>query len=271
MTAATIAVRSATHKSVDPRSVLDTQRGAPRTRRALVIWMIVRAHRQLRSRSRRWLLYPVMALMALAAVAGGGHDPGDVVDTGEATGTVEHISLRATRAPPGKLGFLLRKLLLQAADLPGVGTKRRIESACGIGHHPCRTCQDNGACSDPQRTPVPRKIGPHRHTRCRNTEAASEWPAHESRSGQQCNLLQAQALVQPEHDVHVLHRRPALTLQQVVDRRDHERAEVLYRTALDINRQALGNDHPQVGMHVQNLAFTLQEQGKLEQAAPLPQ
>jgi pimeloyl-ACP methyl ester carboxylesterase len=38
---------------------------------ALVVWMIVRAHRQLRSRSRRWLLYPVIAMMALAAVGGG--------------------------------------------------------------------------------------------------------------------------------------------------------------------------------------------------------
>jgi len=38
---------------------------------ALVIWMIVRAHRQLRSRSRRWLLYPVIAMMALASVGGG--------------------------------------------------------------------------------------------------------------------------------------------------------------------------------------------------------
>ena len=38
---------------------------------ALVVWMIIRAHRQLRSRSRRWLLYPVMALMALVAVGGG--------------------------------------------------------------------------------------------------------------------------------------------------------------------------------------------------------
>ena len=38
---------------------------------ALAIWMIVRAHRQLRSRSRRWLLYPVIAMLALAAVGGG--------------------------------------------------------------------------------------------------------------------------------------------------------------------------------------------------------
>jgi pimeloyl-ACP methyl ester carboxylesterase len=33
--------------------------------------MIVRAHRQLRSRSRRWLIYPVIAMMALASVSGG--------------------------------------------------------------------------------------------------------------------------------------------------------------------------------------------------------
>lgn len=37
----------------------------------LVIWMIVSAHRQLRGRSRRWLLYPVFAMSALAAVGGG--------------------------------------------------------------------------------------------------------------------------------------------------------------------------------------------------------
>lgn len=52
-------------------------------------------------------------------------------------------------------------------------------------------------------------------------------------------------------------------------RNEHDRAATLYRTALDIDRQALGNDHPSVGMHIQNLAFTLQEQGKLEEAAPL--
>src|SRR5687768_3296776 len=39
----------------------------PPTMLALAIWMIVRAHRQLRSRTRRWLLYPVIAMLALAA------------------------------------------------------------------------------------------------------------------------------------------------------------------------------------------------------------
>jgi pimeloyl-ACP methyl ester carboxylesterase len=37
----------------------------------LAIWMIVRAHRQLRSRSRCWLLYPVIAMLALASIGGG--------------------------------------------------------------------------------------------------------------------------------------------------------------------------------------------------------
>ncbi len=49
----------------------------------------------------------------------------------------------------------------------------------------------------------------------------------------------------------------------------HAHAATLYRAALDIDRQALGNDHPQVGMHLQNLAVALQAQGKLEEAAPL--
>lgn len=52
-------------------------------------------------------------------------------------------------------------------------------------------------------------------------------------------------------------------------RNDYERAATLYRAALDIDRRALGNDHPQVGMHVQNLAFILQSQGRLSEAAPL--
>ncbi len=37
----------------------------------LAIWMIFRAHRLLRSRSRRWLLYPVLAILVLASVGGG--------------------------------------------------------------------------------------------------------------------------------------------------------------------------------------------------------
>ncbi|MEV8509780.1 alpha/beta hydrolase [Actinoplanes sp. NPDC051475] len=43
----------------------------PPTMLALAIWMIIRAHRQLRSRSRRWPLYPVITLLAVASISGG--------------------------------------------------------------------------------------------------------------------------------------------------------------------------------------------------------
>jgi pimeloyl-ACP methyl ester carboxylesterase len=38
---------------------------------ALAIWMIVRVHRQLHSWTRQWLLYPVIAILALASIGGG--------------------------------------------------------------------------------------------------------------------------------------------------------------------------------------------------------
>ena len=37
---------------------------------ALVVWMIIHARRQLRSRTRRWLLYPVFGFLALASLGG---------------------------------------------------------------------------------------------------------------------------------------------------------------------------------------------------------
>jgi hypothetical protein len=43
----------------------------PPTLLALVVWMIVRARRALRSRTRFWLLYPAFAVLALVAVGGG--------------------------------------------------------------------------------------------------------------------------------------------------------------------------------------------------------
>lgn len=49
---------------------------------ALAIWMIIRARRQLRSPSRRWLLYPVLAVLALASVAGGYETLRGQADTG---------------------------------------------------------------------------------------------------------------------------------------------------------------------------------------------
>ena len=47
---------------------------------ALVVWMVVRAHRQLRSRTGRWLLYPVIAMLALAAIGGGYETVREAVD-----------------------------------------------------------------------------------------------------------------------------------------------------------------------------------------------
>jgi pimeloyl-ACP methyl ester carboxylesterase len=47
---------------------------------AVAVWSIVQAHRQLRSRSSRWLLYPVIALLALASVGGGYEAVGEAAD-----------------------------------------------------------------------------------------------------------------------------------------------------------------------------------------------
>jgi pimeloyl-ACP methyl ester carboxylesterase len=75
---------------------------------ALVVWMIVKAQRQLRSRSRRWLLlYPVFAMMALVAVGGcyatvaGALDedfpmPGQLIDVG---GHSLHLNCRGSGSP----------------------------------------------------------------------------------------------------------------------------------------------------------------------------
>ena len=44
-------------------------------------WMVVQAHRHLHSRSRRWLLYPVIAVTGLAAVGGGYETVSAATDT----------------------------------------------------------------------------------------------------------------------------------------------------------------------------------------------
>jgi peptidoglycan/LPS O-acetylase OafA/YrhL len=46
----------------------------------LVVWMLIRARRQLRSRTRRWLLYPVLAALTLASVGAGYETVGESVD-----------------------------------------------------------------------------------------------------------------------------------------------------------------------------------------------
>jgi pimeloyl-ACP methyl ester carboxylesterase len=75
---------------------------------ALTIWMFVRAHRQLRSRSRRGLLYPVIAMLVLASI-GGGYEtvreaadataypmPGQLIDVG---GHRLHLSCTGSGSP----------------------------------------------------------------------------------------------------------------------------------------------------------------------------
>jgi pimeloyl-ACP methyl ester carboxylesterase len=47
---------------------------------ALAVWMIVCVHRQLQSRGGRWLLYPVIALLALASIGGGYETLGEAAD-----------------------------------------------------------------------------------------------------------------------------------------------------------------------------------------------
>jgi pimeloyl-ACP methyl ester carboxylesterase len=46
----------------------------------VAVWSIVQAHRQLRSRGIRWLLYPVIAVLALASVGGGYETVGEAAD-----------------------------------------------------------------------------------------------------------------------------------------------------------------------------------------------
>ena len=45
-----------------------------------MIWMVVGVHGQLRSRSGRWLPYPVLRLLALAAIGGGWTTLGEAAD-----------------------------------------------------------------------------------------------------------------------------------------------------------------------------------------------
>jgi pimeloyl-ACP methyl ester carboxylesterase len=47
----------------------------------LVVWMFIRARRQLRSRIGRWLLYPVLAVMLIASVGGGYETVRESLDT----------------------------------------------------------------------------------------------------------------------------------------------------------------------------------------------
>jgi pimeloyl-ACP methyl ester carboxylesterase len=47
---------------------------------ATVVWVLIRARRQLRSRARQWLLYPVLAVLALASIGGGYETAAEAAD-----------------------------------------------------------------------------------------------------------------------------------------------------------------------------------------------
>jgi pimeloyl-ACP methyl ester carboxylesterase/uncharacterized membrane protein (UPF0136 family) len=47
---------------------------------ALVVWMFVSARRQLRSRSRRWLVHPVLAVLAISSLGGAYETVGEALD-----------------------------------------------------------------------------------------------------------------------------------------------------------------------------------------------
>jgi hypothetical protein len=75
---------------------------------ALAVWMIVCVHRQVHSRGGRWLLYPVIALLALASIGGGYQTvreaadakaypmPGQLIDVG---GHRLHLSCTGSGTP----------------------------------------------------------------------------------------------------------------------------------------------------------------------------
>jgi pimeloyl-ACP methyl ester carboxylesterase len=74
----------------------------------LVIWTMLRAHRQLHSRTRRWLVYPLLVVLALSSIGGGYQTvresvdataypaPGQLIDVG---GRRLHLNCTGTGSP----------------------------------------------------------------------------------------------------------------------------------------------------------------------------
>jgi pimeloyl-ACP methyl ester carboxylesterase len=121
----------------------------------LVIWMIVSARRKLRSRSRQWVLYPVIAIMAFASV-GGGYEtvreamdakaypmPGQLIDVG---GHSLHLSCTGSGSPtvvlePG--GGEMSSNLARIAPAAARDTRVCVYDRAGRGwSEPAETAQD---------------------------------------------------------------------------------------------------------------------------------
>jgi pimeloyl-ACP methyl ester carboxylesterase len=119
----------------------------------LVVWMLVHARRRLHSPSRRWLLYPVLAALALASVGGGyqtlresveaGADamPGQLIDVG---GHRLHLSCTGSGSPT---------VVLE----PGAGMMsshlERIAPAVARDTRVCRYDRAGRGWSEPAQTP----------------------------------------------------------------------------------------------------------------------
>ncbi len=76
-------------------------------------------------------------------------------------------------------------------------------------------------------------------------------------------------LKKPAHPCDMSQKRLALRLYY--QQGENDRAEQLYRRSLAIREKALGSDHPDVAMSLDNLAKLYQAQGKYAEAEPLLQ
>ena len=144
----------------------------------LVVWMFIRARRQLRSRSGRWMLYPVLAVLMVASVGGGYQTvrqsidtraypmPGQLVDVG---GHRMHLHCTGSGSPtvvlePGHGG---------ASSDSRLGRARR-----GPGQHSVRLRPRRPRMERPCRRPAGRG-------------ADSRRPAHAARAGTGSRALRA--------------------------------------------------------------------------------
>jgi pimeloyl-ACP methyl ester carboxylesterase len=122
---------------------------------ALAVWMSVRVHRQLPSRGGRWLLYPVIAMLALASIGGGYQTlgaaadakaypmPGQLIDVG---GHRLHLSCTGSGTPtvvlePGAGG--MSSILGWIAPAVARDTRVCVYDRAGRGwSEPASTAQD---------------------------------------------------------------------------------------------------------------------------------
>ena len=127
----------------------------------LAVWMIVCVHRQLHSRGGRWLLYPVIAMLALASIGGGYQTlgeaadakaypmPGQLIDVG---GHRLHLSCTGTGTPtvvlePGAGG--MSSSLGWIAPAVARDTRVCVYDRAGRGwSEPAYTAQDGAQIAD---------------------------------------------------------------------------------------------------------------------------